>query len=421
MSLIDTTNLPSKSGVYLFYAGKEIIYIGKSVNIKARVASHLENAKLNIKEAAIVNNATYLKYLITDSEFKALLLESKLIQQHRPKYNSVWKDDRSYLYIKITKELFPKIYAVRKENDQRSSYFGPFSSQRQVSLILREIRKVFPFCSQKKISKHPCFHSKINLCHPCPNLISGLKDKKLFVQYRRQYLKNIRLIKNFFQGKDKKVLAGLKQDLKKLTEEQKFEEAIIIRNKIQIIENFLLQKITDFDYAKDYNLAEKNLVQLRELLLPFLGQLDLHRIEGYDISNLNQKEATASLVVMTDGLIDKGEYKKFKIKNLKLNNDFEMLKETLMRRFKNSWPKPDLIMIDGGRPQVKIIVKTLLDLNMQIPVIGLAKNPDRLVVGDATLSQIRKGNFQLLQQLRDEAHRFAKKYHLYLRNKKFLV
>ena len=173
---INTANLPSQSGVYLFYSGKEIIYIGKSVNIKARVASHLENAKINNKEAAIISHADRLEYLLTDSEFKALLLESRLIQQHQPKYNAVWKDDRSYLYIKITHELYPKVYAVRKENDGKAIYFGPFSSQRQVNLILREIRKVFPFCSQKKISARPCFHSKINLCSPCPNVIAGLND-----------------------------------------------------------------------------------------------------------------------------------------------------------------------------------------------------------------------------------------------------
>jgi excinuclease ABC subunit C len=415
--------IPATIGVYFFYAGDTVIYIGKSVNLKARIKTHFDNAKINQKEAAIINKATTLKYIITDSEIKALLLESKLIQRYKPRYNTIWKDDRSYLYIKITQEEYPKIYPVRKEQDQTADYFGPFSSQKQLNFILREIRKVFPFCSQKKISSRPCFYSKINLCSPCPNVIAHLKDKKLVRAYRQKYCRNITRIKDFLSGKDKKVIQSLYRDLKQLSNKEKYEEAMIMRNKIQIMENFLKQKINDIDYDQDYNQSYNNLKKLQELLLPYFGQLNLSRIEGYDISNLNQRERTAAMVVLTNGLVDKTQYRKFKIKTRR--SDFSMLKEAISRRFKNNWPDPDLILVDGGRPQVKVVRDWLKAMRVKIPVVGLAKHPDRLVIGDAHLTQIKSTSgpvkFQLLQLLRDEAHRFARKYHLFLRSKKFLV
>ena len=135
-------NLPNSTGVYFFKKKNKILYIGKAVSIKARVLSHLENAKLDQKEALIVKNSDYIEYYLTDSEFKALLLESSLIQKYQPKYNLRWKDNKSYLYIKVTiKDEFPKIFSVRRENDGKSLYFGPFQSQKDVEEILKMIRK----------------------------------------------------------------------------------------------------------------------------------------------------------------------------------------------------------------------------------------------------------------------------------------
>ena len=151
LSKVSYSKLPSTAGIYLFKKGKTYLYIGKSVNIKARVLSHVENTQQDVKELAIVSQADSIETQITDSEFKALLLESELIQIHHPKYNIIWRDGKSHLYIKITEENYPKIYPVRKEDDKKSLYFGPFSSTRDVDSLLRTIRRIIPFCSQKRL------------------------------------------------------------------------------------------------------------------------------------------------------------------------------------------------------------------------------------------------------------------------------
>ncbi len=145
-------------------------------------------------------------------------------------------------------------------------------------------------------------------------------------------------------------------------------------------------------------------------------------MECYDISNLSQKEATASMVVFTDGLADKSQYRKFRIKDKKLQSDFDMLEEVIKRRFNNDWDRPDLLVVDGGRPQVRRVSQVLRELHITIPLIGIAKHPDRLVISVENLPIVRPPvhslGFGMVRAIRDESHRFAKKYHLLLRNKK---
>lgn len=420
----ELNSLPTTTGIYIFRNTREILYIGKSVNLKARVLSHIENAKMDVKEAAIINNATILECIITDSEFKALLLESRLIQKYLPPYNSIWKDDKSYLYVKVTvKETFPKIYPVRRENDGKSRYFGPFHSMRTVEEILKEIRKVFPFCTSKKISKRPCFYSKINLCSPCPNAIENEIDSGQARVLKRQYRNNLRQIIKVLEGNTDLVLKGLYLQLKELKEKGEYEAGIQLRNKIYRFERLIQQPLSISDILPNYNQSRESVSSLEKLLKPYFSELSaLHRIECYDMSNMSLKEATSSMVVVVEGLIDKSQYRKFKIKNPDAQSDFEFFEETLKRRFKNNWEHPNLIVVDGGKPQVRISQKVLDKLDVHIPLIGIAKNPDRLVIskeGLPTLSPpARNLGFNLIKLLRDESHRFAKKYHLYLRDKK---
>ncbi len=420
-----SAEVPPSCGVYFFKKGNEILYIGKSVNLKARLLSHLENAKLDNKEAAIINNSETIEYVIAESEFKALLLESELIRKHKPKYNSRWRDDKSYLYIKITvKDDYPKIFAVRREHDEKSRYFGPFPSMYSIEEILKEIRKIFPFCTQKQISKHPCFYSKIKLCKPCPNVIEHTQDAEEKARLKRQYRNNIRQIIKIFEGKTDIVLKGLYKELKDLTREQKYEEALSLRNKIYRFEHLIHDRIfSSSNINNEYNQSGERTENLLVILKHFFPNLEkLNRIECYDISNLSQKEATASMVVFTDGLADKSQYRKFKIKDKKLQSDFDMLEEVIRRRFNNDWPKPDLLTVDGGRPQVRRVASVLRTLNVDIPLIGIAKHPDRLIINTDNFPMVRPPvhslGFGMVRALRDESHRFAKKYHLLLRNKK---
>lgn len=415
---------PTTAGVYLFKIGDEILYIGKSINLKARLISHWENARIDAKESAIITNSDALEYILTDSEFKALLLESHLIQKYKPKYNARWRDDKSPLYIKITvKNEYPKIHSTRKEFDKKSRYFGPFPSVKSVYEILREIRRVFPFCTQKHITKRPCFHAKIGLCNPCPNVIEQIKEQESKRTREQEYRRNIRSIIKVLNGKTGPVLDDLYKQLKILSKKEKFEEAISVRDRIMHFENLLHRKLFSPDTVPTYNLSTESIESLRRLLLPYFPDLPvLNRIECIDVSNFAQKEATASLVVFSGGLMDKKEYRRFKIKNLSLQSDFEMMREVLLRRFKKTWPFPNLLVVDGGKPQVRMIRQALIDGNISVPLIGIAKHPDRLVIGVDNLPMVRPSvhhlGFNLIRAMRDESHRFAKKYHVLLREKR---
>jgi excinuclease ABC subunit C len=419
-------HIPMTNGVYVFEQNGVPLYIGKSISLKARLISHFENAKVSPKAAGYVDNADTIRVFITDSEFKALLLEANLIRKHMPKYNVRWRDDKSYLYIKVTvKDEFPKFFITRKEEEKDSLYFGPFPSVKSATNLLREIRKVFPFCAQRKISKHPCFYAKIKLCDPCPNAIQMLDDPNMKKLLRRKYRDNIRHVIKVLDGNVDLVIKQLYKKIEELTTEENFEDAIEYRNRLLRLEGMVLTRSFDQEHLEEYNLSEKRVVALKDLLLPhFKGLADLNRIECFDMSTFQFKQSTASMVVFTEGVSDKKEYKRFKIKNEKAESDFEMMDEVIRRRFKNDWPKPDLLVVDGGKPQVRTVRKVLTEMNIDVALIGIAKRPDRIVLGtDDYLSvrpRIDHSGFRLLQALRDESHRFAKKYHVLLRNKNML-
>ncbi|MBI4973135.1 GIY-YIG nuclease family protein [Candidatus Roizmanbacteria bacterium] len=416
LSKTSYSELPSTAGIYLFKKGKTYLYIGKSVNIKARVLSHVENSAQDTKEYAIVSQSDSIETQITDSEFKALLLESELIQIHHPKYNVIWRDGKSHLYIKITEEKYPKIYAVRKEDDNKSLYFGPFSSTRDVESLLRTIRRIIPFCSQKKITKRPCFYHKIGLCDPCPNDI-GSRGK----EYRR----NIRRIVSLLLGKTGILLNSMNRDLKVAIKSELYEDGLRIRNRIQTLK-YLIQNRSFERYGEhDFNNSEESLQALFSLISPYFPQIpNLKRIECYDISNLSQKQGTGSMVVLTGGLIDKNQYRRFKIKNLKIQSDFDMLDEVITRRFKNKCETPSLIIVDGGKPQVRRIMQVTEKMGVSVPILGIAKGPDRFILGVKGMPTInpRSNNlgYRLVQLIRDESHRFARKYHLFLRDREMI-
>lgn len=417
-------DIPDSIGVYLFKNKTDSVYIGKSLHLKARLLSHFENATLDPKEAAIIQNSRSIEIVYTDSEFKALLLEAKLIQTQHPKYNRRWQDDKGYLYIQVTvNDRFPKLFPVRRDFPKKELYFGPFPSTSDVHEIIKEIRRVFPFCTQKNISNRPCFYSKLGLCSPCPNEIHKISDKNLQNNMRKKYMRNIRQVIYVLNGNVELVLRRLYTNMKKFSSEGKFEEALIMRNKITRFEHLIYQNQFIGDITYSYNQSEERIKSLLEFLQPYFPNLDsLNRIECYDVSNLFQKEAAASMVVFSQGKQDKSQYRRFKIKNVKLSSDFAMLEEVLLRRFHNSWKVPNLIIVDGGKPQVRKILSVLHVLKKDIPVIGIAKHPDRLIPGLRNIITVKPPihnlGFTLIRAIRDESHRFAKKYHLLLRRKR---
>ncbi len=416
---------PTTCGVYQYWVGDTLLYIGKAINIKARLLSHAQNAKLDAKEAAIVAGDT-ISVTLCDTEFKALLLESELIRKHRPPHNRIWKDDKSYLYILIDmKDLFPRPRFARAHelgettSTKQLRIFGPFPSARIAEEVLRAIRRLIPFCMARRVGKHACFYSRIGLCNPCPSNISSPAEK-------RQYRTQIRHVIRILEGEIDPVIRELTKEMSAASKRQNFELALKLRTGIERFEHFITtHSFTDRHFS--YNNAAEKLAALESLLAPYLGDARLSRIECYDASNNAMQDSVVSLTVMTDGLLDKGQYRRFKIKNPRAVSDFDRLDEAMTRRLKNkTWDKPDLIVIDGGVPQLRRLQRIFDQQTEPIAYLGLAKHPDRLVIpnpkGNFETIRLKSENvgLQLLEQLRDEAHRFANAYRKILSGKKSL-
>ncbi len=415
--------IPSTVGVYLFKKKKEVLYIGKSVNVKSRIANHLQSAKNNPKENLLIQEADRISVYSLDSEFKAILLESELIKKYQPKYNVRWLDDKDFLYIKINlKDEFPKPVLVRKENDNESIYFGPFSSKRESLMILREFRKVVPFCTEKKISMKPCFYSKIGLCNPCPNFINsltGINEKK---RHQRLYRKNINNLIQLLKGNFVQITKKYFKEINQFSKKNEFEKALVLREKIKTLNFLLNEKKINIDLNSEIE-KENLLEKLTAFLRKYLPVKALSRIEGYDVSDFSFQEAAASMVVFIDGYPDKSQYRRFRLKTSE--SDIQMIRETIERRLKNKWPIPDLMVVDGGVPQLRVAQTIIQQMRLQIAAVGLAKNPDRLIImNNDIIKKILLKNIpggEILINLRNEAHRFARKYHLFLRTKKFFL
>jgi excinuclease UvrABC nuclease subunit len=270
------------------------------------------------------------------------------------------------------KDPYPKVLITRRENDGKSRYFGPFDSMKSVETLVKQIRRIVPFCTQKTIHKGACFYHKIGLCDPCPNIVEHdtepekTRDKK---RYRAQITTIVRVL----DGKTDLVFRSLRKEIRDLTDTQHYEEAMKRRDAMRQLELLIMHGSFIDGNIHLYNRSEQALAALQTILKPYYPSLsDLHRIECYDNSTLSFQNSTASMVVFTDGMVDKKEYRRFKLRT-KPNNDFDMMKEVITRRLKNTrWPAPDLIIIDGGKPQVRAVQK-ILNSNLQFsPSAGQA-------------------------------------------------
>lgn len=385
-------NFPENSGVYLMKnKNGEILYIGKAGNLRRRVSSYfLKSQEERIEK--LLSEVGQIDYKLTDTAVEALILEANLIKKFKPKYNVREKDDKSFLYVLITNEKFPRVLLIRGKdiNSYQGEFFGPFTSAKNIRAALKIIRKIFPYNLHplnKIPQKKPCFDYQIGLC---PGTCVGKISEK-------DYKKIIKNIKLFLEGKKNQILKTLKKEMKKFADQEEFEKA-----------NQIKKQIFALNHIKDIALITENEVLEKE---------NNFRIEGYDISNISGKFAVGSMVVFLNNKPQKSEYKKFKIKNVNEINDFKMLEEILKRRFAHfDWETPNLILIDGGLGQVGIAKKVLKSFNLNIPVIGIAKGPKRNK--NEFIGGIPKEVGQdVLIKVRDEAHRFALSYHRQIRNK----
>lgn len=396
--------LPETAGVYIFKDDQgRIIYIGKAKSLRKRVQAYFSRF-LSAKTQAMVAKIADIEYRITGSESQAQLLEASLIKEHLPVYNISLKDDKSFPLIRITDEEFPAIYICRRKkiNPQDTSlYIGPYTNAKLLRQALRSIRKIFGFRSCKRIPKKICLYGKINLCPaPCVGKIS-IKD----------YQEIIQEIKMFLTSQNEKLIEHLNLKMQLLAKEKRFEEAARIRDQIYALSAILKPQRTYLDELEDL----KNLLGLKKMP---------ERIEAFDVSNLFGKEACGSMVSFYKGLPDKANYRRFRIKTVEKIDDYKMLAEILFRRYsrliKENLPLPDLILIDGGRSHLLTAKRQLSKLGLKIPLVSIAKEKENIYIPNKT-KPIRLNSatpaLNLIRRIRDEAHRFAIKYHRLLRKK----
>ncbi|MDD2371002.1 MAG: excinuclease ABC subunit UvrC [Firmicutes bacterium] len=530
-------SLPAEPGIYEMLDEKgKIIYVGKAVNLKNRVSSYFKGVK-DSKTTALVEKIRDINWTITGNEMEALILESNLIKENKPKYNIILRDDKHYPYLKINlNDKYPKIQVVRRKTNDGAIYFGPYATIGGVKGILKLIESIFPLrtCSDNEL-KHrsrPCLQYQIKRClAPCVKFTTPEEYKQLVEEAVM-----------FLRGKERELVRSLKQKMTDYSKNMEFEKAGKVRDQIEVISKLTASQIIDKGHAKerdviglyegekktsvmilfirDGNIINKenyflehqldeskedllkafleqyylNHIPGKEILLPlsfdlqktqeYLSYLkgnkvsllipqkgekkqlvdfaninalekyrqkeevrlmkekeleeglvnlkkylDLNnepkRIECYDISNISGTNIVASMVVFTDGVADKKEYKKFKIRTVEGQNDFKSMEEVLTRRFKiKDLPKPDLVLIDGGKGQLSSALKIMKGYGIEdIDVLGLAKKEELLFKEDQSEGIfIPRGDkaLHIMTSIRDEAHRFAITYHRNLRDKEMI-
>lgn len=540
-------NLPSSPGVYQFLnKNGKVIYVGKAKNLRNRVRSYFQENPGSAKTIALVSKIEDLQLVVTDSELEALILENNLIKQYKPRYNVNLKDDKSFPFIKITNELFPRIYATRNVVNDGSKYFGPYTDVRNMRASLKIINQIFRVRSCKlDLTEENIAAKKFKVCldyhikkcdGPCEGLISA-KD------YNDMINEVIKLLK----GKTNELIKELKQKMDVYVSKLEFEKAAEVRDKINQLESLSeKQKVVSDDYedrdvfaiayeGKDsacavfnirdgkligkkqlklsiedgeeieeiYSFAikyyygelaeipkeivlevkpndeelliewlksktdkkvkiivpqrgdlkslikmckENAILQLKEIQLQkmkILGnvsysvsalQRDLRlktlprKIECFDISNLQGTDSVASMVVFEDGKPKKSQYRKFIIKTVAGPDDFSSMREVIERRYsrllEENQPLPDLIMVDGGKGQLSSAVEVMDNLGFKdYNIIGLAKRLEEVFLpgkSDPELIPKTSSGLKLLQQIRDEAHRFAITFHRERRSKRII-
>ncbi len=532
---IQLSTLPDDPGVYQFYDSEEkILYVGKAKNLKKRVTSYFVKNHEYGKTRVLVKKIASIKHIVVSTESDALLLENNLIKKYRPRYNVLLKDDKSYPFICIKKERFPRIFTTRKVVKDGSEYYGPYTSMRTVKTLLDLVKSVYPLrtcnydLAQEKIEAGKfklCLEYHLGNCKgPCEGL-------QLIEEYDRQ----IQDIRDIIKGNFKSSLVYFKDQMKILAKDMRFEDAQRMKDRIETLENYQVKstivnpKISNvdvFSIISDESVAYVNFLQLsygsivrshtmeikkkldeddaellqlaiveirqrfrsesRELYVPFLIEMpaelrvtvpklgdkkkilelsernakfyrqerlsqmkildpDRHtkrimaqmqkdlrlsqeprHIECFDNSNIQGSNPVAACVVFKDGKPSKKDYRHFNIKTVTGPDDFASMEEVVFRRYKRllaeEEPLPHLIVIDGGKGQLSSALKSLesLGLRGKIAIIGIAKRLEEIYFPDDSIPLYldkKSESLKIIQQLRNEAHRFGITFHRNKRSK----
>jgi excinuclease ABC subunit C len=441
--------LPKTPGVY-FHKDKngQIIYVGKAAVLHNRVRQYFQVSRnRDPKTVALVAEIVDTDWMEVGSELEALFLEAEMIKRYKPRFNILERDDKSDVYIRIDpKSINPTVTTLRQPADDGAMYYGPYLSGYAVKRALKLLRKIFPYSTHIQLPSRACLLVHIGLC-------PGPETEYFDIE---TYRENLKLLSQYLSGDKSNLIKAFEKKMTMAAVDENFELAAKYRNKLYALKSLsraIIFSDKEFmDVEKDHALNE-----LQDLLS--LDQLP-KRIEGYDISHMSGTDVVASMVVSTNGISDKGAYRKFKMK-VDQNNDFFNMHEVIFRRFSDknikAWGLPKLILIDGGKGQLGAAIEALIERGIDIPAIGLAKEFEQIVIKkplvsmsdfvdesrgsnlifskieltkqsgvivensqDFVVIQLPKNSHvsKYLQRIRDESHRFAVSYHTSLKRKR---
>lgn len=395
---LDQYELPDAPGIYRFYKGRTLLYVGKATSLKDRVRSYFGKnlgKGRGVRITHMVQEATTLAWEVTDSVLEALILEAQQIKKHQPPYNAREKDNKSYNYLVITNEPFPRVLVVRgrelflswKDEDIKKLY-GPFPEGGSLKVALKLVRKIFPFrdacvpAHAQKLPK-PCFNRQIGLC---PGVCDGSCTAA-------QYQKIIRNIALLFSGKKRALVAALERDMRAAAREEAFELAAELRRQV-----YALTHIHDVALIKSDMHSSG-------------GESNALRFEAYDVAHTAGSSPVGVMTVVEHGEAQPSSYRKFLIRTV-ANDDTKALREILERRLAHTeWRFPDVFVIDGGKGQLRIAQDILRKHHIQTPVVSVLKDEHhkpKEILGDATKKKLYEREILLANA---EAHRFAISFH----------
>lgn len=392
--------LTDKPGVYLFYnRDGKLVYVGKATSLRSRVKSYFTGPRSPRPVELMIHHVAKIKFFTTGSALEAIILEGNLIKRYWPEYNVLGKDDKSWNYIVITKDKYPRVITAREQElktlkhknikalKQFDEIFGPYPGL-NTKAAMKILRRMFKISHCRPGAKRACIYREMGEClGVCTGEISP-------ADYKR---KVIRPLKMFLRGEKEKLIKKAVREMVSAAKAENFEEAGRLRDQLRALKRI-----------QDIALINKSWV---EESAPKKIKM---RIEGYDISNLGASGKVGGMAVFdADGPV-KSEYRKFNIYTVPGQSDVDCLAEVLSRRLKRKdWPAPDAILVDGGRPQVNKAKRVLGERGADIPLVGIAKGPKRakneflIVTKNPAMFDWISEHKNLLIRLRDEAHRFA--------------
>lgn len=425
--------IPALAGVYLFKDKRgRVIYVGKSANLKNRVRSYFQIGAsfYNAAKIKMLEGIYSVNIIETNSEIEALIKETELIKKLKPKFNVLMRDSKNYLFVGINREDYPRIYYTHQpfdslrslkvkpkgHNSKAKDYIGPFTDATALRKTLHHLRTIFPYCTCKQKHFRLCLNAELGKClGECCLKTNTLMDRK------KEYNKNISSIKRILSGRSKVVQQNLRREIKTAAKEKNYEQAQLAVERLSHLE-----AVMSHAHVLGSGIIILPLFQDVRPNFKLLGlRKEPQRIEAYDVSNISGQEAVGSMIVFEktergDYHPKKSDYRKFKIKSVRGANDPAMIREILFRRLKHTnWPKPGLIVIDGGKAQLNAALGALG--KRKIPIIALAKRLEEIYFPQKKQSVLAEllgsETKRLLQALRDETHRFAIKFHRQLHKK----